>query len=37
MNLGSLMNTKRDDVDKLVKKLRDRKVTLIQQDRLEQR
>ena len=35
MNLGSLMNTKRDDVDKLVKKLRDRKVTLIQQDRLE--
>lgn len=35
MNLGSLMNTKRDDVNKLVKKLRDRKVTLIQQDRLE--
>lgn len=34
MNLGSLMNTKREDVDKLVKKLRDRKVTLTQQDRL---
>jgi|DEB0MinimDraft_6_1074348.scaffolds.fasta_scaffold04493_2 hypothetical protein len=34
MNLGSLINTKREDVDKLVKKLRDRKVTLIQQDRL---
>lgn len=35
MNLGSLMNTKREDVDKLVKKLRDRKVTLTQQDRLD--